>query len=156
MRTVRDQPRTTGDLLREEMASRNLSVRGLARLVADTDDHEEVERCRRNLNRYLAGGDPKPEQAAVMERRLGKPEGFFPRYEPARRPRVVEGGPVEYLAAPVIDQVREGVLATLGLNADSMTSLEEDLQLLRGEVRRVEQRVSRLESRRRVEGQGHA
>lgn len=52
-------------------------VRQLARLLAETDDKRGIDRWRRNLYRYMDGGQPNEESALAMSKRLRKPSGWF-------------------------------------------------------------------------------
>lgn len=134
---------TTSALLLQELEDRDISVRALARLVAGTSEHAEVEKWRRNLNRYFKGADPKPEQAEAMEKALGKKEGYFPRYESRAREAVVLRLPPELAA-----QLREEVLETLAAND----------RVLEDHERRFDEHARRLERLERLlprEERGH-
>jgi hypothetical protein len=67
------------DLLNAELERRDLKLRGLARLLAGTKEHRDVEAWRRQLYRYRKGTLPDDEQARVIEERLGLEAGSLPR-----------------------------------------------------------------------------
>lgn len=104
--TVRDQRRSTGELLAELMQERGLSKAALARILAGDAEHSAHETWRRKIYHYLGGGDPKEATARLMEKRLSLPEGHFPRSR-----RKLQEDPVTLGERMLLLEVRQGQLA---------------------------------------------
>lgn len=145
-----DKPLDGGDLLRYELARRDLSVRGLAKLLAgDEADHRAVERERRRLNRVLDGKRLNPENARRLADQLETDPTLFMEQQKnptdltlRRRLRALEVA-VAAIQSSVVDiqadRERHGrdLVDTLAVFERRLDDLERDLRALRDRLPRT-------------------
>ena len=87
---------TLATRLEAEIAARNGNRRGVARDMAkwrkggDDPSKKEIERVRRNFNRWLNGGGIQAPQARELEEFFGRPSGYYAQPRKARQASLAE------------------------------------------------------------------